>query len=289
MGFDFRISLTEPEEARRTTKILEADLLKKGQIDCAKVYPEFYLREPYGVWNQIAPVPAFLPFYKTIIVLVEPFQDQSVFKQYYGIELKDLVALRRENRVVTLAGNYREYPAWYEDFFAMEHVPSWGRVQIAIQHALSGSVDQVAGIDQLFSRVTLGGISESLIDLMGPTFRNLQGDPKQNFIMSEKARARRLYVLGYSELLNQLVAVDDQNVFLFLIYLCDSMISWPVHFSLGGYTNHDISWALLGKLILADMRLRDQDMRLVLSNECLLGQGLRKESREAGRLCLRRG
>ena len=72
------LSDEEIEERLRTEEILETASLKNGQIDYSEIYPEFYLREPHGVWSQIAPVHAFLPFYQTIVVLVEPFPDSDL-------------------------------------------------------------------------------------------------------------------------------------------------------------------------------------------------------------------
>jgi len=147
------LSDEEIEENIRTEEAIAKAPLKNGRINYSEIYPEFYLREPYGVWSQVAPVHTFLPFYQTIIVLVEPFPDRTSFEKYYGLSLKDLIALRREQRVVTLVGNYREYPTWYRDLFKIEHVPSFARVQDVMKHLLSDGTDHLSRIESLFAKV----------------------------------------------------------------------------------------------------------------------------------------
>jgi len=53
------LSDEEIEENIRTEEAIAKAPLKNGRINYSEIYPEFYLREPYGVWNQVAPVHAF--------------------------------------------------------------------------------------------------------------------------------------------------------------------------------------------------------------------------------------
>ena len=266
------LSDEEIEENIRTEEAIAKAPLKNGRINYSEIYPEFYLREPYGVWNQVAPVHAFLPFYQTTIVLVEPFPDHTSFEKYYGLSLKDLITLRREQRVVTLVGNYREYPTWYGDLFKIEHVPSWGRIEIVMRQLFSDGTDHLSKIESLFAKVTPDQVDDRLIDFMSPLFRTFPGDAKQNFIGLEKSRAIRLSVMGYGKLLDSQATVENPNVFLFYVYLLDSMISWPAHFSLGGYTNYSSWWYLFGRDVLQDLQIQASDKNIVASNAYILAQ-----------------
>jgi len=107
---------------------------------------------------------------------------------------------------------------------------------------------------------------------MSPLFRSFPGDPRQNFIGLEKTRALRLSVMGHSKLLETLADVQNPNVFLSLVWIMDAMISWPAHFSLGGYANYNSWWYLFGRKVLQGLQMQVSDKNIVASNACILAQ-----------------
>lgn len=94
----------EDEEVQRLEDIfLKAHKnLEKGIFDPKSFYPEFKFKEPYGLEPlSDEPIYTISPFYEQIIVHVGPFLKRD-FKRLYGVSVKDLVELYKEDKILVV-------------------------------------------------------------------------------------------------------------------------------------------------------------------------------------------
>jgi len=71
-----------------STKLRSSDLQKDTVL--TRLYPEYHFSPPYGLWTGHVPIYALLPFYRQLIVHLDPFKDQHYFRQVYGISISEM-------------------------------------------------------------------------------------------------------------------------------------------------------------------------------------------------------
>lgn len=113
-------------EKRRIEDILEENLpeikeaWKKQDFTLVskKLYPEFDFQEPYGLLEPLrAPLHALFPFYKRVILPVNPLKKE-VFERAYGITINDLIKLCREGVVLPMITDpFSDYPSDCDELF----------------------------------------------------------------------------------------------------------------------------------------------------------------------------
>jgi|LGOV01.1.fsa_nt_gb hypothetical protein len=116
----------DKEEKRKIDDILEGNLpeikeaWKKQDFTLVskKLYPEFDFQEPYCLLAPSkVPLHAFFPFYKTVILPVDPLKKE-VFERAYGITINNLIKLCREGAVLPMISDpFSDYPSDYDELF----------------------------------------------------------------------------------------------------------------------------------------------------------------------------
>jgi len=110
-----------------TTKLGPSDLQK--DTVATQLYPEYHFSPPFGLWTGHVPIYAVLPFYRQLIVHLDPFRDQHSFERVFGISINEMFELWKRGRLILLLRtSYERYPKFY-DVLLREHIPSNNRLE----------------------------------------------------------------------------------------------------------------------------------------------------------------
>lgn len=115
-------------------------------LDGTLLYPEYTFLQPYAVWTGHVPIYAVLPFFKQLIVHLDPFRDDRSFQRAYGLSIEEMVELRERGRLILLMRTaYGRYPEFY-DALLKRHTPLNNRVERAYITSRDAEISEYRGI-----------------------------------------------------------------------------------------------------------------------------------------------
>lgn len=228
----------EDEEVQRLENIfLKAHRnLESGIFDPKSFYPEFKFKEPYGLQTlSDEPIYTIFPFYEQIIVHVGPFSKRD-FKRLYGVSIKDLVELYKENRVLPLLSKtYKDYPSDFDELFKAAsrkdgHIPTSYRISSFLD--TNGST-----FSYLYETLKEKFLYSEFDSTITAIFKD-DPNPKDKVINSIASCLSELKALGYDNLYSEILEMKNQNDTYWHSFWYSSFLTRPITVGLGGYSNY---------------------------------------------------
>ena len=228
----------EDEEGQRFENIFLKSHrnLERGIFDPKSFYPEFKFKEPYGLQPlSDEPIYTIFPFYEQIIVHVGPFLKKD-FKRLYGVSVKDLVELYKEDKIIPLLSKkYKDYPSHFDELFKAAsrkdgHIPTSYRISSFLGTNGSTFSDVYETLKEKFK--------DSEFDNAITAIFKDEPNPKDTVINSIASCLSELKALGYDNLYSEIFEMENQNDAYWHSFWYSSFLTRPITVGLGGYSNY---------------------------------------------------
>lgn len=209
------------------------------QVDKVRnqLYPEYEFTQPFGVWTGQIPIYAILPFYKKLIIHLDPYRDQRVFRRVYGVSIEEMVEFQRRGRLILLLrADYENYPKYY-DVLLKEHIPLNNRFERV--YLLKKGEEFYNYRDIIVQRFPDKSVSLP-ITLEKDIVKKVKTGHTRDFAINTMAhRLVKLSIVGLNER-----AIEVINNYTFLqaykeLHIYNRAIACPLIDALGGWDNLD--------------------------------------------------
>jgi len=211
------------------------DLFHEREV--RQIFPEYEFTEPYGVWTGGIPLYAVLPFYRQLIVHLDPLPDSSRFKEVYGFTVKELAELRHRGRlIILLRAHYSLFPEFYDPLLE-DHVPLNTRFESIFAIGSGAVLNQYE--DELRAKYSgeknplPPGLTRDVVE------KATDGDAFGYALRVMAQRMSKLEILGLGEEATQIVREHSLDEAYSLLHAWNRAIAVPSMDALGGWDNLD--------------------------------------------------
>jgi hypothetical protein len=195
-----------------------------------QIYPEFRLEGAYTTsLDPYVPLWALIPFFSKIVVGITPYlRSEDDFRKWYGISVRQLLALHEEGRVVIrvlFPSSTASAPSFLNPFFSGEF-PSTARDRAFDERLLGAEL----------AREVRGRFKRTVSSLIGG--KSVDGFPEHEgraYSTAEMAYLQ-LHALGYEGRARQFEELfrSDPSAAMKWLELCRLFLVGPYHYSLLG-------------------------------------------------------
>ena len=215
-------------------RIQPAELFELGNT---RVLPEYEFRKPYGVWTGGIPLYAVLPFYKQLIVHIDPINNPEKFRSVYGLSIQEIVELREEGRlIVLLRAPYRAYDSLFNPLLK-DHVPRNNRVETIFARTASLNVEDYRHFLEARYPEPKTRLSKKFRhDLAG---KSSGANVWSHALDSMSQRMLKLEMIGLGEQAKVVVESNDLERTYEILHSLNRALAVPVIDALGGWDNID--------------------------------------------------
>jgi len=226
------------EERSRIEELSESlnpvDLFHESAV--RQLLPEYEFREPYGVWTGGIPLFAVLPFYRQLIVHLDPLPDAVCFKKVYGFTVEELAELRDRGRLILLL---RAPYSLFRDFYdplLRDHIPLNTRFESI--YATGSHVDLGHYEEELRAQFSSGDSmpADLMQDLKG---KASDGDTHGYALRIMSQRMRKLDIIGLGEAASEVVHEHSLGQAYSTLHAWNRALAVPTMDALGGWDNLD--------------------------------------------------
>lgn len=231
-----RINMNEVEQEvlDKVSSCLEVvDLFHEKTV--INLYPEYNFLKPYGVWTGGLPIYVVLPFYRQLIVHLDPIKDPEEFRAIYGVSIEEVAQLHESGRLILLLRrSYERYPEYYDILFK-NHVPLNNRFEKVF---FKKDCDRIEIYREIvwrrFSQQDVPAVLQQKVE------RNLGKEKSKDIILGTMAqRLVKLSALGFAGIGVQII---KENNFLKAyegLHKYNRAFAVPIIDALGGWDNLD--------------------------------------------------
>lgn len=261
----------EQEERRRIKDEVAPVVLRdleEGKFDLMKVYPEFELKEPYGLGPLLNSLHVLAPFYNQVIVAIDPIEEERDFERYYGLKIQALVKLYREGKIIPLISDpYQKYASYFDALFKEGFIPRYGRVATVFDMFRSKEEEKSIlkeAKKEALNKVKNAGYGEEIME-----YHEIFSKPRELITETVATWLSYLKIFGYERIYMEICDMDDPNMVYKLSGGYNRFLITPCIVGLGGYSNYD------EKSIQQLKTLKDLSIEDILDNKTIaLSQNL---------------
>jgi len=230
-----------------------------------KVYPEYTFMKPYAIWTGGIPIYALFPFYKQLIVHLDPIINRDEFYRVYGMSIEDFTTLKEYGRlIVLLRSNYKYYPEYY-DILLGSHIPRNNRFE---NFYLSGLGKRIESYGDLI-RTKRFSHNEDIPQVLKKALlvKYIDSDIREIFIQILAMRMAKLSIIGLESKTLEIIEQDDLTTIYERLHSLNRAFAVPYIDALGGWDNLDFDHL---ELLSHEPSIRPEKKQLILPKELLL-------------------
>ena len=203
----------------------------------SKLYPEYNFYQPYGVWTGGIPLYAVLPFYKSLIVHLDPILTPERFKITYGFTIEEMIELREKGRlIILLRASYECYPKFYNSFLK-DHVPLNNRFERVY---LSGIGDNLSRFHKLLEKRYPSYEHNFSTEMYKDFERKIAKSEVREYAISMMAqRMAKLQIIGLEETIRLTLSNRKLSSAYDKLHKWNRALAVPTIDTLGGWDNLD--------------------------------------------------
>ena len=201
------------------------------------LFPEYNFNKPYGVWTGGIPLYAVLPFYKSLIVHLDPILSPEKFKTTYGFTVDEMTELREKGRlIILLRAQYDFFPKFYRPLLN-DHVPLNNRFEKIYLSGLNDNISRYR--DLLEKRYPFS--EHNFISELHKNFRGKidKASIKEYALSLMAQRMAKLKIIGLEETVKLTLSNRKLSTAYNKLHKLNRALAVPTIDTLGGWDNLD--------------------------------------------------